>query len=468
MGKSTDFIDRTLKRLRNTWADVSHTIRSTEELSFSPDLTDDEVEKLNDMITRCLDAPAGEVFARALAAQIGRGYMSLSLVGKERFLSLLASRYDVDDVTVKKAIASYMSAEDTAQLPLARRDLLTALKAPRLRLLTQFNALPEGIKFLVDMREELLDLDLAQKPDLAGLEKDLKELLSSWFDIGFLHLKTITWNSPASLLEKLIEYEAVHEIASWDDLKNRLDSDRRLFAFFHPNMPDEPLIFVQVALVDGLSDNIQKLLDPTAPIVDTQLADTAIFYSISNAQRGLSGISFGNHLIKQVVSNLKREFPHLKQFATLSPLPGFTSWLNTYLAESDLDSVLTKSEHKDLADVAALLTIEPNLQTILAFPDWHQNSQISATLKPILLRFGLIYLKTQKENSKQVVNPVAHFHLANGAIIQRMNWLADTSVTGLTQSAGMMVNYLYKLESINANSENYALTGDVVLSKSLT
>ena len=203
-------------------------------------------------------------------------------------------------------------------------------------MLTQFNALPEGVKFLVDMRAELMTM-ARRDPVLAGLELDLKALLASWFDIGFLELTRITWDAPAALLEKLIVYEAVHEIRSWTDLKNRLEADRRCFAYFHPRMPEEPLIFVEVALVQGMSDNVQSLLDEARRSAIRSTADTAIFYSISNCQRGLAGISFGDFLIKRVVDSLAAELPHVKTYATLSPIPGFRAWLDQRLIEEGAD-----------------------------------------------------------------------------------------------------------------------------------
>ncbi len=206
--------------------------------------------------------------------------------------------------------------------------------SPRSVILRQFTALPDGFHFLVNMRSDLLP-QIGKDAKLRGLEYDLKSILSTWFDVGLLDLVEITWNSPAALLEKLIEYEAVHRVVSWDDLKNRLDADRRVFAFFHPKMPLEPLIFVHVALVEGMSDNVQHLLDEKTPVFDIDKADTAIFYSISNAQKGLAGISFGNFLIKRVVSLLTNEMKQLKTFATLSPVPGFRAWLDPLLAKGD-------------------------------------------------------------------------------------------------------------------------------------
>jgi malonyl-CoA decarboxylase len=323
--------------------------------------------------------------------------------------------------------------------------------------------LPEGIKFLVDMRGELLDMGAQKDAELGEVERDLKHLLASWFDIGFLQLQQLTWNSRAALLEKLIEYEAVHEIASWVDLKNRLAPDRRLFTFLHPNMPDEPLIFVQVALCDGLASNVQTLLDTHARIFDVEHANTAIFYSISNAQRGLSGISFGNFLIKRVVANLKRELPQIDQFATLSPVPGFMAWLSSQMQDGDT-LLLNAAERQAIAIVAAELSVEKNLGGLLGFSAWHQNAQIAQVLQPILLRLCAEYLCGLQAGKMRARDGVAHFHLSNGATLQQMNWMADISPKGIRQSCGMMVNYLYDPSTIDANSENYVQTGSIATS----
>ena len=240
------------------------------------------------------------------------------------------------------AYAEVQAAADPAELAIAKAALRRALEPPRLRLLTQFTSIPDGRKFLVDLRGFLLKVRRDDKL-LAALDADLRGLLAAWFDIGFLELHRIDWNSPAVLLEKLVGYEAVHEIRSWRDLKNRLDSDRRCYAFFHPRMPGEPLIFVEVALVKGLAGSVQKLLDEKAPLLDPREADTAIFYSISNCQQGLAGISFGNFLIKRVVEELSGEFRSLKTFATLSPIPGFRAWLDEKLA-SDQPGLLSDDE----------------------------------------------------------------------------------------------------------------------------
>jgi malonyl-CoA decarboxylase len=323
------------------------------------------------------------------------------------------------------------------------------------------------------MRAQLLEWS-RHDPLLSALEADLKSLLKNWFDVGFLELRRITWDSPASLLEKLIAYEAVHAIRGWQDLKDRLDSDRRCFAFFHPRMPDEPLIFVEVALVTGMSGNVQTLLDEAAPVQDPQTADTAIFYSISNAQKGLAGISFGNFLIKRVVDSLTSEFPNLN--ATLSPIPGFRRWLDAELGRTEAgegQGILTISELSRIAELFADSDLaDPSLMgagkgavltALLDRPGWHRDEAALKVLKPILLRLGATYL-TEAKVGKRARDPVAHFHLSNGARMERLNWLADTSDNGLRQSAGMMINYRYKLADIEANHEAY--TGDGKISTS--
>jgi len=329
--------DRTLTNLRSAWREIAESARGVWSGSVPrPELSPDDEDRLRQQMLDCLDGRGGEVTARARAADLGRTYLALNADGRERFLRLLGREFDVDRDAVDRWCAALVEAAGAPERQAAERGLRAALDPPRITLLRQFTALPEGVKFLVDRRAELLDL-APRDPILRGLEDDLKRQLANWFDIGFLELERITWESPAALLEKLMAYEAVHEIRSWTDLKNRLEADRRCFAFFHPRMPDEPLIFVEVALVSGMSGNIHTLLDEAAPIDDPLRADTAIFYSISNCQRGLAGISFGDFLIKRVVDALATELPRLKVFATLSPMPGFRAWLERQLAaEGDL------------------------------------------------------------------------------------------------------------------------------------
>jgi malonyl-CoA decarboxylase len=290
----------------------------------------------------------------------------------------------------------------------------------------------------------------------------MRRLLAAWFDVGFLDLRRITWASPAQLLEKLIAYEAVHAIRSWEDLKNRLDSDRRCFAFFHPRMPDEPLIFVEVALVRSMADNIQALLDEAAERQDPGKADTAVFYSISNAQKGLAGISFGNFLIKRVVDELAHELPNLKTFATLSPIPGFRAWLEGRLA-ADEPELLTLPEEQDLISATRAANARAGLAALLQEPDWPQRPAYAAVARGPLTRLCARYLLREQRGGRPL-DPVARFHLTNGARIERLNWLADTSKKGLRESAGLMVNYLYRLTDIDENHEVFMGEGRIVAS----
>src|SRR3954453_3918672 len=338
-------LDRTMANLRSAWREIALSARGALSSAPRPDLPEDDISGLRQRMLDCLDGRGGEVTARAGAAELGRSYLALTETGRERFLRLLAEEFDTDHDAIAERRAAVLRAADPAQRAAAERALRAALTAPRVTLLRQFNVLPEGVKVLVDRRAELIGI-AGQDPALRRLADDLRDLLADWFDIGFLELRRITWESPASLLEKLIAYEAVHEIRGWTDLKNRLEADRRCFAFFHPRMPDEPLIFVEVALVSGIAGNIHALLDEEAPIGNPQTADAAIFYSISNCQNGLVGISFGNFLIKRVVDALTAELPRLKTFATLSPIPGFRAWLSAEAerAEAERDGVLLANE----------------------------------------------------------------------------------------------------------------------------
>jgi malonyl-CoA decarboxylase len=431
---ANQLFQKTIRRWVPFWRDLPPQHDLLEKLSLDPDLNDADEKVLLAWMDACLKDNGGEVAARTRAAELGVRFLELNDVGRVRFLALMADNYAVDEVRLTQAIESWLAADSDERVTL-EAELRNALEPPRMKLLTQFNELPQGVKFLVDMREELLRLR-REHPKLAPLEADLKRLLNAWFDVGLLQMEEINWRSSAELLEKLIAYEAVHAIQSWNDLKNRLDSDRRCFAFFHPNMPEEPLIFVEVALVKGMANNVQELLDESAPLEDIGLADTAIFYSISNAQKGLAGISFGNFLIKRVVNQLQQEFPQLKRYATLSPIPGFCRWLET----------IEPAQESALLDEGVVSRSPEHLQKMAAH-----------------------YLGEQKQsrNVNHARDPVAHFHLSNGAQIERLNWMADTSENGLKQSAGMMVNYLYELPWIESRSQGYSAEGKVSLSLSI-
>ena len=431
---ASQLFQKTIRRWVPFWRDVPPQYDLLEKLSLDPHLTTADEKVLLTWMDACLKDNGGEVAARTRAAELGRRFLDLNDEGRVRFLTLMADNYSVDEERLKQVIESWLAA-DSGERTHLEADLRSALEPPRMKLLTQFNELPQGIKFLVDMRAELLRLR-KERPKLAPLEADLKRLLSAWFDVGLLQMEEINWRSSAELLEKLIAYEAVHAIQGWNDLKNRLDSDRRCFAFFHPNMPEEPLIFVEVALVKGMANNVQELLDESAPLEDIRLADTAIFYSISNAQKGLAGISFGNFLIKRVVKTLQQEFPQLTQFATLSPIPGFCRWLEK----------IEPAQESSLLDEGVVSRSPEHLQKMAAH-----------------------YLSKEKQsrNQNHASDPVAHFHLSNGAQIERLNWMADASENGMQQSAGMMVNYLYELPQIESRSQGYSAEGKVALSLSI-
>src|SRR5712691_6767922 len=459
-------LDRTMANLRSAWREIADSARGVLSGAPRPDLPEDDIGRLRQQMLSCLDGRGGEVTARARAAELGRSYLALNAAGRERFLRLLAAEFDTDRDLVDSHCVALAAAADPAARAAAEHALRAALTPPRVTLLRQFNALPEGVKFLVDRRAELLALgngDIA----LRGLADDLKELLANWFDIGFLELRRITWDSPAALLEKLMAYEAVHEIRGWTDLKNRLEADRRCFAFFHPRMPDEPLIFVEVALVTGIAGNIHALLDEAAPVGNPQAADTAIFYSISNCQQGLVGISFGDFLIKRVVDALAGELPRLKSFATLSPLPGFRAWLT---AQAERGGLLLAGDARAVQALGAGLD-EADADRILLYllerPNWHQDARIATGLRDPLLRLGARYLLHAHAPSGRALDPVGHFHLSNGARVERLNWLGDVSEKGLQQSAGLMVNYLYRLADIETIHEAYRGEGQVAASSAV-
>jgi malonyl-CoA decarboxylase len=457
--QSETFFARTLSNLAGVWRDIAHSAARSVGLNGRAVATDPR--SLRALMAECLEARGGEVSARMRAAELGKTYLELDTEGRRRFLEILAEEFAVDEPALAAAIADYQAAPGAEEKLLAGAALRKAAVPRRVRLLTQFNALPEGVKFLVDLRADLLAFS-DKTPELRDLDADLRELLTSWFDVGFLDLYQITWESPASLLEKLIAYEAVHEIRSWDDLRNRVDSDRRLFALFHPRMPDEPLAFVEVALVKGMASSVQTLLDEQAPKANAADVDTAIFYSISNTQRGLRGISFGDYLIKRVVQRLSKELPRIKTFATLSPVPGFTAWL----ADCPVDTLVQAMSEVELGGVRALGGLDDPLAallTVLARPDWPNDPVIRKALKEPLLRLGARYMVERRE-SGELIDPVARFHLRNGARLERLNWLGDISEQGLRQSAGLMVNYRYGLDEIEVNHEAYMKDGRIAMS----
>lgn len=423
-----------------------------------------DLEKIRSQLQECAEGRGGEISTRQRAARLAETYLRLDDSSRLEMLRMIALEFGPDPEEINEAHRAYQAAVGTAQQWEAEAGLRKAMRSRRLRILTQFNAIPLGVKFLVDLRADLLRF-IADEPLLKPLDRELEARLSAWFDVGFLELQRITWNSPAALLEKLVEYEAVHEIRSWDDLKNRLDSDRRCYAFFHPRMPLEPLIFVQVALLEELADNVQSLLDIEAPLSNVGKASTAIFYSISATQAGLRGVSFGNFLLKRVVEDLQRDFPRLDTFATLSPIPGLVRWLGQH--PDELADCISDSDWKRLTALGIEHIEAPFFAELRAGDSrWVQEEALARALRDPLLRLAARYL-LHAERKDRPWDSVARFHLGNGARIERLNWLADTSPRGFAQSWGLMVNYLYAPDRIETNLEAFAREGRVDASASV-
>jgi len=446
---------RTLERLRNAFIETARGAREVVGAPLRPDLPDDDIPRLKSRIDTCLEGKGGQTARRGRAAELGQNYLSLSAAGRKKFLLTLARDYGLSREAAMAAVDRWRASKAPP------RSLVTALEPPAVHLLREFVGVPQGVKFVVDLRAELLALG---KTDAAArtLSDDLRPLLGAWFDVGFLDLVRIDWRAPAALLEKLVAYEAVHAIRSWRDLKNRLDSDRRCFAFFHPRMPEEPLIFVEVALVEGLAGSVQRLLDARAATSDPGRANTAIFYSISNCQQGLAGISFGNFLIKRVAEQLARDLPNIRDFATLSPIPGLRRHIDERL-KTEGDAALTPQEIASLVPVTDEARGAAAVRRLLDRPSWWDVPAIDKALRPILCRLAARYL-TGTDDKGRALDRVAHFHLGNGAIVEQINWLGDTSANGLKQAYGLMVNYRYKLSDVDANHEAYA-NGKTVASR---
>lgn len=447
---SSGLIARSLSKVRTLVANATGSGGESEEKLL---------ERARQQLQECAEGLGGEVSTRMRAARLAQTYLGLGDAGRHAFLRMIALEFGPDPARIAQAHDDYQSAVGSDAQWEAEARLRAAMRSARIRILTQFNAIPEGVKFLVDLRADLLRY-LRDDDELKALDRELEARLSAWFDVGFLELARVTWNSPAALLEKIVEYEAVHEISSWKDLKNRLDCDRRCYAFFHPRMPMEPLIFVEVALIEDLADNVQQLLDENAPLVDTARATTAIFYSISNTQAGLRGVSFGNFLLKRVVDDLQRDFPKLKTFATLSPVPGLIRW-----ATQNRETVLKAFQPADWKRLAEAGIAGPQAmelaQIIAGGSGWQDDPALTKALREPLLRIAAGYLTGTRRGDGQPTDTVARFHLGNGARIERLNWLADTANKGLRQSWGIMVNYLYDPDRIEDNVEAFARDGRI-------
>jgi malonyl-CoA decarboxylase len=401
----------------------------------------DEKPDADGLIELCeaLLSGAGEASGTAMAREVLDHYEDLDTEGRLTFFQGLVRSFGPDHKKLEKAIEAWRAApnpDDTSELHFAS-------EPRRQELIRRLNRAPNGTSDLVAMRADLLKLMNSHK-DLAALDRDVVHLLSSWFNRGFLVLRRIDWSTPANILEQIIRYEAVHEIRDWDDLRRRIDPvDRRCYAFFHPALIDAPLIFVEVALTETIPGAIAPLLAVDRKPVPTDRARTAVFYSISNTQRGLGGISFGNFLIKQVVEELRRELPKLDTFVTLSPVPNFMTWLKQTTDVTDEDREILKA---------------------LDEPKWSEDAEKTALLRAVLEPLAAHYFLKARTPKGRLIDSVARFHLGNGARLERIDWLGDLSPKGLRESAGIMVNYLYRLEDIEKNHEAYANDGEVVAS----
>ena len=406
----------------------------------------DAKQDASELIELCeaLLSGRGEASGTAMAREVLDRYRDLDEPGRLSFFAMLAKAYGPDREKLAQAIEAWRAQPNDEDAS----DLHFASEPRRQELIRRLNRAPGGTSALVAMRADLLSAMNGHK-DLATLDRDVVHLLSSWFNRGFLVLRRIDWSTPANILEQIIRYEAVHEIRDWDDLRRRIDpADRRCYAFFHPALVDEPLIFVEVALTESIPSAIAPLLAEDRQPVPVDRARTAVFYSISNTQRGLGGISFGNFLIKQVVEELRRELPKLENFVTLSPVPGFMKWLKT-------------------ADDVPVSDEERALLAHLDEPDWFNNSELAAQLRAVVEPLAAHYFLRARTSKGRLINSVARFHLGNGARLERIDWLGDLSPKGLRESAGIMVNYLYRLEDIEKNHEAYANQGEVIASSAV-
>jgi len=391
----------------------------------------------------------GEASGVAMANEILSDYAALTIGPRIAFFETLARTFGHDTARIDAAIAAWRQSPsaDTAA------ELNRVSEPRRLELFRRLNLAPGGTAALVRMREQLLDA-MDHRDDLAVVDKDFIHLFSSWFNRGFLVLRRIDWSTPASILEKIIRYEAVHQIRDWEDLRRRIDlPDRRCYAFFHPALVDEPLIFVEVALTREIPDAIEPILSDKREVVEPERATTAVFYSITNCQRGLAGVTFGHFLIKQVVEEVRRELSRISIFVTLSPAPNFAEWLKRERANEG-------SLALDDDERAALKALDR--------PNWWLDAELVEVLgEPILHAAAWYYLRARNRRGLPV-DSVARFHLGNGARLQRLNWIADTSERAIVQSFGLMVNYLYDLDYIEENHEAYAQQQAIVASSGVT
>ncbi|XP_069494771.1 malonyl-CoA decarboxylase, mitochondrial [Ambystoma mexicanum] len=401
-------------------------------------------------------------------------YQALDHTGRSGLLRTLAVDFGRDHSRVAELCAAVLQVQDRgAAAMLQAEDRLRHQLCPRYRLLfAHLSTAPDGVKFLLDLRADLLqslEPAASEGPELREMNGVLKSMFSEWFSVGFLNLERITWQSPCELLQKISESEAVHPVRSWTDMKRRVGPYRRCYVFTHSAMPGEPLIILHVALTNKIASNIQAIVKEvsTLDVEDVDKITAAIFYSISLAQQGLQGVELGNYLIKRVVKQLKAEFSHLKDFSSLSPIPGFSKWflglLTSLKKEVGRNELFTDSECKEISDIVGE-PITDALRHLISSNEWMRSERLIQALEPPLMRLCAWYLYGEKHRGF-ALNPVANFHLQNGAVMWRLNWMADTSPRGLTASCGMMVNYRYFLEDTSGNSERYLRTKHIEASE---
>ena len=402
---------------------------------------------LDSILSLCDDliSNKGAAFGITVARDITELYQSLSLDNKILFFKSINEKYRPSFTKVNEAIDVYKNSQNEKTLS----DLFKVSEGKRRELFMRMNMAPNGTSIIVSLREDLLKI-LKENKDLVSLDEDLKHLFKSWFNPGFLKLKKITWDTKAAILEKIIKYERVHHMKDMNELKRRLGEDRRFFSYFHPALDDEPIIFVQVALTNGLGRSIQEIMKQSSG--DEKKYDTATFYSISNCQEGLSRVTLGNFLIKRVVYEIQEELPHIKNFGTLSPIPGFVEWFS-YLEESKIKNILGNIKNQDVM--------------FLKSKDLKIGDKRIIDNKEAIIKLVSHYIVNEKNRDGLPVNDVSRFHLGNGAILEDVIINANISENGFKRSFGVMVNYLYELKNIEKNHEEYMNKKKVILSDKL-
>ncbi|MBD1162782.1 malonyl-CoA decarboxylase family protein [Pelagibacterales bacterium SAG-MED12] len=408
------------------------------------------VVKKNDLesiISLCDDliSNKGAAFGITVARDITDLYQTLSPEKKLLFFKKINEKFRPNHTKVSEAIDLYKAEQNDKNL----FKLFITSEGQRRELFRRMNMSPNGISTIVSLREDLLKI-LNENKELKPLDNDLRELFKSWFNPGFLKLAKITWDTKAAVLEKIIQYERVHKIKDMNELKRRLGEDRRFFSYFHPALDDEPIIFVQVALTNGLGKSIQEIMKPSSE--GPKKYDTATFYSISNCQEGLSRVTLGNFLIKRVVYEIQEELPNIKNFGTLSPIPGFRDWFTT-LDEKIIQNILGKIPYNNVS--------------FLKSSDLKVGDGRIVSNKYAIIKLVAHYLMNEKNKKGLPINDVCRFHLGNGAIIDDININANVSEVGLNRSFGVMVNYLYELKNIEKNHEDYINNKKIIISDQL-